>query len=96
MASAILDFGAFSTAELTTLLTQAKAEYTLRLTTGRVRSGSSAAQSYGLDVMTIDQLIQLINGLSAQLGFSFGENRVQPNFSNAQPIPEQSTFGVGP
>ena len=71
MAIPTLDFGAFSNAELQALLTAAKAEY-LRRITGRVQTGSSAAQSYGLTIMSVDDLIKLINGLTDQLGLKFG------------------------
>jgi hypothetical protein len=95
--AAILDYGSFSTAQLTNMLSAAQAEYLLRVTTGRVSHGSSAAQSYGLVVMSTPELIQLINGLSAQLGFDAGENRASPNFAGKNPFPpEENTFGVGP
>ena len=81
MANPVLDFGAFSTAEKQTLLTTAKAEYLKRLSQGRVTQGSSAAQSYGLDVMQIGDLIRLINGLTADLGLNTVETRVAPNFN---------------
>jgi hypothetical protein len=96
MASPVLDYGSFSPTQLTNMLTAAQAEYLLRITTGRVRSGSSAAQSYGLDVMTIDDLIRLINGLTAELGLSNTTTAAAPDFSQGSFIPSLSTFGAGP
>jgi hypothetical protein len=80
MANPVLDFGAFSAPEKQTLLTTAKAEYVKRIT-GRVTQGSSAAQSYGLNLMEVGDLIRLINGLSADLGLNTVETRVAPNFN---------------
>ncbi len=81
MASPTIDFGAFSPAELTAMLTAAKAEYLGRITTGRVRQGGSAAQQYAMDIMTVDDLVRLINGLTSALGLSNVTTRVQPNFN---------------
>lgn len=80
--SQTLDFGAYSTAEMQSLLTAAKAEY-LRRITGRVASGSSAAQSYSFTQMTIDDLVNLINGLTEALGLSTVNARVRPNFNQS-------------
>lgn len=90
MATPTLDFGAFSSAEKSTLLTAAKAEYLKRIT-GRVQSGSSAAQSYSFTQMTLGELVNLINGLTDELGLTTVETRVRPNF-NKNPYP----FGMGP
>lgn len=78
--AATLDFGAFSASEKQALLTAAKAEYTQRLT-GRISSASSANQSYSFTQATTDELIKLINGLTAELGLSNVETRVRPNFN---------------
>jgi hypothetical protein len=95
MASPVLDFGAFSPTELQAYLTAAKAEYLLRLTTGRVQQGSSVSQSYGLNVISMDQLTTLINGLSAALGLTSVPDLVQPNFNTRGPcFPLQNTFGA--
>lgn len=83
MGSPVLDFGAFSPAELQQYLTAAKAEYLLRMSTGRVQQGSSVSQSYGLNVITMDQLTSLINGLTDALGLSTTTVRVQPNFNTS-------------
>ncbi len=97
MASPVLDYGSFSVAQLQAMLTAAQAEYLLRITTGRVRTGSSAAQSYGMDLMTLDDLVRLINGLTAELGLSDVNTTVSPNFGrNGDVIPAESTFGAGP
>lgn len=81
MANPVLDLGAYSPDELTALLTAAKAEYLLRMT-GRVQTGASAAQSYGMQFMTVDDLVRLINGITAALGLQNVETRVGPNFNN--------------
>jgi len=81
MANPVLDLSIYTPTELQTLLTSAKQEYALRLTTGRVRQGASAAQSYGLDTMSTPDLIRLMNGISDALGLSQINARVQPNFN---------------
>lgn len=94
--AAVLDFGAYSPTELAALLTAAKAEYIVRLT-GKVQQGSSAAQSYGLTVMTVDDLIRLINGLTTALGLDNSTVVAQPNFNTPRtPAPGSlgSTFGA--
>jgi hypothetical protein len=84
MASPVLDLSIYSPTELQEMLTAAKAEYLKRMT-GRVTQGSSAAQSYGMTTMTVDDLVRLMNGISAALGLDSSLNvRVQPNF-NTQP-----------
>lgn len=81
MASPVLDLSIYSPSELQSLLTAAKAEYLKRMT-GRVTQGSSAAQSYGMTTMSVDDLVRLMNGLSAALGLDASLNvRVQPNFN---------------
>lgn len=94
MAASVLDFGAFSQAELQSLLTAAKAEY-LRALTGRMQQGSSAAQSYGLLVMSVDELSRLINGLTSALGLDNTQTRAAPNFNHTgrRGIPEAGYFG---
>ncbi len=95
MASPILNPGAFSTAELTAMLTAAKAEYIGRITTGRVKSGGSAAQQYGMDIMTVDDLVRLINSLTSALGLDYDETlRIRPNFNNRSCVPDAATFGA--
>lgn len=85
MASPVLDLSIYSPTELQSLLTAAKAEYLKRMT-GRVTQGSSAAQSYGMTTMTIDDLVRLMNGISAALGLDASLNvRVQPDFNARQP-----------
>ena len=81
MAIPILEFGSFTGAEKQTLLTAAKMEYLKRIT-GRVSQGSSAAQSYGLNMMEVGDLIRLINGLTVELGLPMPETRVRPVFNH--------------
>lgn len=89
-----LNFGAFTPDELQAMLTAAKAEY-LRALGGRITQGSSAAQSYGLTIMTVDQLIQLINGLTTELGLDGTNVRATPNFNtHRRCLPYGSTFGA--
>lgn len=78
------------------MLTAAKAEYLGRITTGRVRSGGSAAQQYGMDIMTVDDLVRLINSLTSQLGLDFCETiRVRPDFNTYRDCPRDgATFGA--
>lgn len=67
------------------MLTAAKAEYLKRMT-GRVTQGSSAAQSYGMTTMSVDDLIRLMNGIGAALGLDVTlVNTAQPNFNCPQP-----------
>lgn len=82
MATATLDFGAFTTTELNTMLTAAKAEILTRMT-GRVSSGSSSGQQFGMTTMSYAELTNLINGLTVQLGYEQPEVRVAPNFSGS-------------
>ena len=77
------------------MLAAAQQEYLLRITTGRVRSGSSAAQSYGMDVMSVDDLVRLINGLTAQLGLDNDTVRARPTFNKYGCAPDGATFGAG-
>lgn len=95
MADSVLNLGAFSAAELTSMLTAAKAEYLVRMNPGRVKSGGSAAQQYSMDVMSLNQLIDLINSLTTQLGLDSDNLLVAPNF-NTNPAPNVlgSTFGA--
>ncbi len=96
MAAAVLNLGIYSPAELRTLLDVAKAEYARRLTDGRVTQGSSAAQSYGMTVMTVDDLIRFMNGIAAQLGLDTTNVRAAPNFntrSAASPFPYGGGYG---
>lgn len=92
MATPVLDLGAFSGAELQSLLTAAKAEY-LRALSGRMQQGSSAAQSYGLQLLSVDELTRLINSLTAALGLDGTETRVQPNFSGNRCLPSTGYIG---
>lgn len=90
--SATLDFGAFSTAEKQALLDAAKSEVTRRMT-GRVSSGSSAAQSYSMTQMTFDELVNLVNGLTEELGLNTVNARVRPNFNQSAWPPAFATAG---
>lgn len=93
MPSPVLDFGAFSDVELAAMLAAAKAEYLVRMTEGRVRQGGSAAQQYGMDLMTVAELTALINGLTAALGLSNVETRVSPNFNTRGACVNGRNFG---
>ena len=92
MANPVLDFGSFTTAEKTALLAAAKVEYIKRLT-GRVSQGSRAAQSYGLNLMEVGDLIRLINGLTADLGIQAVETRVRPVFNQGPAIGPTTPIG---
>lgn len=81
MASA-LDFGSFSDAEKSALLTALKGEVLQRIT-GRVSTASSAGQSFGMAQMTMDEIKSAINGLTADLGLSNVETRARPDWSGA-------------
>lgn len=94
MATPTLNFGAYTPTELAALLTAAKAEY-LRALGGRIQQGSSAAQSYGLTTMTVADLVNLINGLTAELGLDTTNTRVSPNFNTHRGYcPDGTEFGV--
>ena len=77
-----LDFGSFSQVQLESMLASAQAEYLVRMT-GRVQQGSSAAQSYGFNLMQVDDLVLLINGLTMELGLQTVVTQVQPDFSHS-------------
>jgi len=77
----VLNLSAFSVNELNTLLTAAKAEILTRLT-GRVQTGSSTGQSFGMNLYSTDELNRLVNSLTAALGLDTQETRVRPNFNH--------------
>lgn len=80
-----LNFGSFTPTELTARLTAAKDEYFNRMGTGRVKGGGSSAQNYQVDVMTTEDLIRLINGLTAALGLDMSDTlRARPNFNTSR------------
>lgn len=91
MAAPVLDFGSFSPAQLTTLLSTAQAEYLRRITEGAVTQGSSAAQSFGMTKMSVDDLVRLINGLTTFMGLDTSTVVAQPNFNTQRP-PATGTF----
>lgn len=95
MADSVLNLGAFTATEQADMLAAAKTEYLYRMTTGKVRSGSSAAQQYSMDVMSLNQLIDLINSLTTELGLDSDTLRIAPNFNtnNQAPVAGQ-TFGA--
>ena len=95
-----LDFGAFSVSEKQAMLTAAKAEVLKRMT-GRVQTGAGASQSFGMNMMTYENLVFLVNALGAELGVPQPETRVQPNFSGLaapfyQPVAEGSPSRIEP
>lgn len=81
--SAVLDFAGFSATEKSQLLTAAKAELLRRAGLGAVANGSATGQSFGMQKMTEDGLIRLINGLTSSLGIvdAGGVTQTRPNFS---------------
>lgn len=81
MASPVLDLTIYNATELQDMLTAAKAEYLRRMGTGRVTQGSSAAQTYGMTVMSVDDLVRLMNGLGSALGLNNVTTTVSPDFS---------------
>lgn len=80
MATPVLNLGIYTPEELANIMTLAKAEY-LRVLSGRITQGSSAAQSYGLTVMSVEDLVRLLNALGEQLGLDATEDRIRPNFN---------------
>lgn len=88
--TSVLNLSAFSAGELNTLLVAAKAEILTRLT-GRVQTGSSTGQSFGMNLYTTDELNRLVNGLTSALGLDAQETRVAMNFSNPT-----GSWGGGP
>lgn len=76
------------------MLTAAKAEYLVRMNPGRVKTGGSAAQQYGMDLLTVDQLIDTINMLTIQLGLDTDTLRVAPNFNTSANGRVDNTFGA--
>lgn len=93
MASPVLNLSAYSDAELAALLTAAKAALLAKIT-GVVQQGSSSAQSYSLQLMSVDELTRLINALTDQLGLDNVTIRVAPNFNTSGYIPNSTTFGA--
>ncbi len=82
--AAIIDFAGFTTQEKTDLLAAAKGELMRRAGIGSVQNGSSVGQSFGMQKMTEDGLINLINALTAGLGIvasDGGYSRTRPNFN---------------
>lgn len=80
----VLNLSAFSQSELSTLLTAAKAEVLVRIT-GRIETGGSANQNYGMRLKTDDELNRLINALTSALGLDTEMIFVRPNFSHTGP-----------
>lgn len=93
MASPVLNLSAYSDAELAALLTAAKAALLAKIT-GVVQQGSSSAQSYSLQLMSVDELTRLINAITDQLGLDNVTIRVAPNFNGGNPVPSSMTFGA--
>ena len=80
----IPNFSAFSSTELNAMLGAAKAAWLQRIT-GAVQSGSSAAQSYGMHLLSDAALIATINSLTDILGLDTQITMMQPNFTVPQP-----------
>lgn len=81
----IANLSGLSQSALQSWYTAATTELMLRSGTGRVQSGSSAAQSYGLHVMSDATLIALINTLADYLGYTEPMAVMQPNFNSYGP-----------
>ena len=77
----IPNLSGLSPAVLSSMYTSATTELLLRTTTGRVHSGSSAAQAYGLHVLSDASLIGLINSLTDALGLDQQITTARPNFN---------------
>lgn len=75
-----LNLSAFSPAEQRSLLTACKTEVLKRLT-GRVSTGSSTGQSFGVELYDTDALNRLINALTLSLGLDNEQTFVRPNFN---------------
>jgi len=76
----IVNFSSFSSAQLNAMLSAAQAALLQRMT-GQVQSGSSAAQSYGMHMMSDAALIGIINSLTDILGLDTQQTMMQPNFN---------------
>lgn len=95
MPSSVLNLGAFTPTELQDLLTAAKAAYLSLITTGQVTGGGAAAQQYQMQRMSPDQLIQLMNAITTELGLDNDTLSVRPDFNTRQCWGAGSTFGAG-
>lgn len=91
----IANLSGLPAAQLQAWYTTATTELLLRTTTGRVQSGSSAAQSYGMHVMSDQALIGLINKLADLLGFTEPMAVMRPNFSCSGPPPNSEFSPTG-
>jgi hypothetical protein len=78
---AALDFGSFTAAEKTALLTAAKAEMLRRAGGGAVQTGAENGSSFSVTKMTENGLITLINALTQELGYQQPIVTAVPNFS---------------
>lgn len=78
---AALDFGSFTTAEKTALLTAAKAEILRRAGGGSVQTGAENGSSFGMTKYTEAGLISLVNALTVELGYEQPIVQIAPNFS---------------
>lgn len=76
-----LDFGSFSTAEKTALLTAAKLEVLRRASGGAVQTGAENGSSFSMTKMTEAALFTLVNSLTLELGYQQPIVTAVPNFS---------------
>jgi hypothetical protein len=75
------DFGSFSAAEKTDLLTAAKAELLRRNGIGSVQTGASTGESWTMDKVPYTELVAMIDALTLELGYAQPNVRVTPNFA---------------
>ena len=79
---AIVNLSLFSEAELGEMKTAVKAEYLARIT-GKVNNASVGGQSYGLELMSNEDLSALSDALAERLGITTDNEatRGRPDFS---------------
>lgn len=75
------DFGSFTVAEKTELLSSAKAELLRRSGIGSVQTGASTGESWTMDKVPYPELVAMIDALTVELGFAQPNVRVTPNFA---------------
>lgn len=75
------NLSAFTEAEQRALLAACKAEILKRIT-GRVQTGSSTGQNFGVELYDTDGLNRLVNALTLSLGLDNEMTFVRPNFTH--------------
>ena len=94
MADAVINWEVYDPSELAPIFTAYKAELLLRSTTGRVKSGSSAAQSYGMENMSTDQLTRNFNSLATAMGLDNAILSARPDFNTNRQSTVSPVFGA--